>query len=207
MNLSDQFKNVNWKDPGNAQIGPRILILVLLLAGIIALGWYLYWDPLNEDLKRQQGEELKLREEWKKKKTDAVNLPELKKQKVQVEQFVAALEKQLPSKAEMDALLTDINQAGLGRGLTFDLFQPGAVTVKQYYAELPISVRLFGNYHDFATFASDIAGLSRIVTINDADIAFAPGGSLRMNATAKTFRYLDTDEVNAQKKATAGAKK
>jgi type IV pilus assembly protein PilO len=211
MSFQDQFKNVNWKDIGNAQPGPKILVLVLILATLIGLGWYFYWDGLDQDLKRQQQDELKLREEWKKRKTDAVNLPELKKQKVQVEQFVAALEKQLPSKAEMDALLTDINQAGLGRGLAFELFRPGAVNVKEYYAELPISVRVTGNYHDLGTFASDIAGLSRIVTLNDMDITLPAGGQvLGMNTIAKTFRYLDQDEVNAQKKATApkaGAKK
>jgi len=128
---------------------------------------------------------------------------------VQVGQYVATLEKQLPSKSEMDALLTDINQAGLGRGLQFELFRPGSVNVKEYYAELPIAVRVTGNYHDLGAFASDIANLSRIVTLNDMSISTTPTGGLGMDTTAKTFRYLDQEEVAAQRKGApkGGAKK
>lgn len=210
MNIADQFKNVNWKDIGNAAPGPKVLALMLLLLAVVAAGWYFYWTGLNDELEAARGEENKLKEEYKTKKQKAVNLPELKKQLAQVGQYVSTLEKQLPSKAEMDALLTDINQAGLGRGLQFELFRPATVNVKEYYAEQPIAVKVTGNYHDLGAFASDIANLSRIVTLNDISIAVPASGPLSMETTAKTFRYLDQDEVAAQRKAkppAGGAKK
>lgn len=211
MNIAAQFKNVNWKDIGNTPPGPKIVALLLLLAGVVAAGWYFYWNGLNEELDTAKVKESRLKDEYKVKKQKAVNLPELKKQLVQVGQYVATLEKQLPSKAEMDALLTDINQAGLGRGLQFDLFRPAVVNVKEYYAEQPIAVRVTGSYHDLGSFASDIANLSRIVTLNDISISIPPNSStLAMETTAKTFRYLDGEEVAAQRKAKApagGAKK
>jgi len=210
MNIADQFKNVNWRDLPNAPPAPKIVALVVLLILVVGAGFYFYWMPLQDDLAKVQAEEEKLKKEYIDKKKQAVNLPELKKQLVQVGQYVATLEKQLPSKSEMDALLTDINQAGLGRGLQFDLFRPGSVNVKEYYAELPIAVHVTGNYHDLGAFASDIANLSRIVTLNDMSIATTPTGALGMDTTAKTFRYLDQEEVAASRKAAApkgGAKK
>ena len=209
MNLADQFKNVNWKDIGNAPTIPKLLAMMLLLVAVVAAGWYFYWDGLNEELAKAQAAENTLKKEFVEKKKQAVNLPELKKQLVQVGQYVSSLEKQLPSKAEMDALLTDINQSGLGRGLQFELFRPGSVSVKEYYAELPIVVRVTGNYHDLGAFASDIAQLSRIVTLNDLSItqSGAAGTSLAMDTTAKTFRYLDGDEVASQRKAKGPAAK
>ena len=211
MNLADQFKNVNWKDLGNAAPGPKVLAMLLLLAIVIGAGWYFYWNGKNEELDAAKAQESKLKEEFKAKKQKAVNLPELKKQLAQVGQYVSTLEKQLPSKAEMDALLTDINQAGLGRGLQFDLFRPSTVNVKEYYAEQPIAVRVTGNYHDLGAFASDIANLGRIVTLNDISItAPAISGPLALETTAKTFRYLDSEEVAMQRKskqAAGGAKK
>ena len=210
MNIADQFKNVNWRDLPNAPPAPKIVALVVLLILVVGAGFYFYWMPLQEELAKSQAEEEKLKKEYKDKKQQAVNLPELKKQLVQVGQYVATLEKQLPSKSEMDALLTDINQAGLGRGLQFDLFRPGSVNVKEYYAELPIAVHVTGNYHDLGAFASDIANLSRIVTLNDMSISTTPTGALGMDTTAKTFRYLDQEEVAASRKAAApkgGAKK
>jgi type IV pilus assembly protein PilO len=143
-----------------------------------------------------------LRADYQKKLTKAVNLDALRKQREQVQQYVTQLEKQLPSKAEMDALLSDINQAGLGRSLQFELFRPGQVAVKEYYAELPITLRVVGRYHDIGSFASDIAHLSRIVTLNNLTVTPKADGALTLDATAKTFRYLDTDEVSAQRKAT-----
>ena len=211
MNFADQFKNVNWKDIGNAPPGPKVLALLLLLLVVVGAGWYFYWNGLTEQLDAAKVEEGKLKEEYKVKKQKAVNLPELKKQLAQVGQYVATLEKQLPSKSEMDALLTDINQAGLGRGLQFDLFRPATVNVKEYYAEQPIAVRVTGNYHDLGAFASDIANLGRIVTLNDIAIVMPQaGGVLALETTAKTFRYLDAEEVSAQRKSKApagGAKK
>jgi type IV pilus assembly protein PilO len=149
---------------------------------------------------------VKLRADYQVKLAKAVNLEVLKKQREQVLQYVTQLEKQLPSKAEMDALLSDINQAGLGRSLQFELFRPGQVFVRDYYAELPITLRVSGRYHDMGAFASDIANLSRIVTLNNLTISPKPDGSLSMDATAKTFRYLDQQEITAQRKA-GGAKK
>ena len=211
MNLAEQFKNVNWKDIGNAPALPKIIAMLALLAAVVAAGWYGYWDGLSEELEKEKGVETKLKAEYVDKKKQAVNLPELKKQLVQVGQYVATLEKQLPSKSEMDALLTDINQSGLGRGLQFELFRPGSVSVKEYYAELPIAVRVTGNYHDLGAFASDIAQLSRIVTLNDMAITTVGStGGLTMDTIAKTFRYLDGEEVAAQRKTSApkgGAKK
>ena len=207
MNLADQFKNVNWKDIGNAPVLPKLLALVALLIVVVAAGWYFHWDPLSEELTKAHGDEVNLKKDFVDKKKQAVNLPELKKQLLQVGQYVASLEKQLPSKSEMDALLTDINQSGLGRGLQFELFKPGSVAVKEYYAELPIAVRVTGSYHDMGAFASDIALLSRIVTLNDMTITTGTGGILAMDTTAKTFRYLDGEEVAAQRKAKAPAAK
>ena len=218
-NIAEQFKSVNWRDIGNAAPAPKALVLLLGLIAIMVAAWFLYWEPMTEELKKAEAEEAKLKTEWIDKKKQAVNLPELKRQKVQVEQFVASLEKQLPSKSEMDALLTDINQAGLGRGLAFDKFIPGAVNVKEYYAELPINVVVTGGYHDLGAFASDIAGLSRIVTLNDMKVVFKPPtnaaatgatpgvNQLEMQTIAKTFRYLDAEEIAAQRKAAVDAKK
>ncbi|HEY4373448.1 MAG TPA: type 4a pilus biogenesis protein PilO [Burkholderiales bacterium] len=208
MSIADQFKNVNWNDLPNAPPAPKVLALVVILALVVGCGWWFYWKGLQEDLEHAQGDEDKLKAEYKDKKQQAVNLPELKKQLVQVGQYVATLEKQLPSKSEMDALLTDINQAGLGRGLQFNLFRPGNVNVKEYYAELPIAVQVTGGYHDLGAFASDIAALSRIVTLNDMSISTPSGGGpLVMDTTAKTFRYLDNEEVAAQRKSTKGGAK
>jgi type IV pilus assembly protein PilO len=156
----------------------------------------------NDELEAEQKKEIELRADYKKKLAEAVNLEALRKQREQVQQYVTQLEKQLPSKAEMDALLSDINQAGLGRGLNFELFRPGNVGVKEYYAELPITLRVSGRFHDVGSFTSDIANLSRIVTLNNLSIAPGKDGVLTMDSTAKTFRYLDGDEVAAQRKAT-----
>ena len=148
-----------------------------------------------------------MRADYKVKLTKAVNLEVLKKQREQVLQYVTQLEKQLPSKAEMDALLSDINSAGLGRSLQFDIFRPGSIVVRDYYEELPIAIRVTGKYHDIGSFASDIANLSRIVTLNNLTIAPRADGALVLDSTAKTFRYLDADEVAAQSKVAKGAKK
>jgi len=176
---------------------------------LLVVLWFLWLNTSVAELEAEQAREVKLREEYKLKLGKAVNLEALKKQREQVLQYVTQLEKQLPSKAEMDALLSDINQAGLGRSLQFDLFRPGQVAVKDYYAELPIAVRVTGRYHDIGAFASDIANLSRIVTLNNLLIVPTKEGALAMDATAKTFRYLDAGEVAAQRKAAApqGAKK
>lgn len=207
--LIGQFRNLDLKDPASWPGLPRYALFALVTIVIVVVLWFLWLNTSEEELAAEQAKEVTLREEYKVKLGKAVNLEALKKQREQVQQYVTQLEKQLPSKAEMDALLSDINQAGLGRSLQFDLFRPGQVAVKDYYAELPIAVRVTGRYHDIGAFASDIANLSRIVTLNNLTIVPAKDGALAMDATAKTFRYLDAGEVAAQRKAAApkGAQK
>ncbi|HCY62096.1 MAG TPA: pilus assembly protein PilO [Oxalobacteraceae bacterium] len=205
--LSAQFRGLNGRHPGLWPIAPRLLCALGALALVVFLGWYLYWSPQLEELEIGKQEEVKLREAYKDKVRQAINLDALRKQKEQVGEYVATLEKQLPSKAEMDALLSDINQAGLGRGLQFELFKPGQVVVKDYYAELPINIRVTGNYHDVGAFTGDIANLPRIVTLNNLNLSTLKEGALSLETVAKTFRYLDREEVDAQRKAAAGNKK
>jgi type IV pilus assembly protein PilO len=206
-----QFRGLNPNDPPSWPLIPRIAVCLALMAAIVAALWFLWLTGVDEELAKEEKQEVALREDYKKKLGEAVNLDALKKQREQVQQYVTQLEKQLPSKAEMDALLSDINQAGLGRSLSFELFRPGQVSVREYYAELPIAIRVTGRFHDVGSFASDIANLSRIVTLNNVSVTPAKDGTLVMDATAKTFRYLDNDEVNAQRKAqkpaAGGAKK
>jgi type IV pilus assembly protein PilO len=204
--LQSQFRGLNPNDPSSWPALPRYALCVAVTLLVVGILWFLWLSGSDAELESERAREVKLREDYKGKLAQAVNLDALKKQREQVQQYVTQLEKQLPSKAEMDALLSDINQAGLGRSLQFDLFRPGQVSVKEYYAELPISLRVTGRYHDIGAFASDIANLSRIVTLNNVSVAPARDGVLAMEATAKTFRYLDSDEVAAQRKA-GGAKK
>ena len=207
--IKSQFSDLDPKDPSVWPPVPRYGLFVLTTIIVIVALWFAWLSGSQDELQAAQAEELSLKEDYKSKLTKAVNLDILKKQREQVQQYVTQLEKQLPSKAEMDALLSDINQAGLGRSLQFELFRPGQVAVKEYYAELPISIKVTGRYHDIGAFASDIANLSRIVTLNNLTIAPKPDGTLSLDSTAKTFRYLDQDEVAAQRKATGakGAKK
>ncbi|MFC7298394.1 type 4a pilus biogenesis protein PilO [Herminiimonas aquatilis] len=205
--VSAQFRDLNGLHPGQWPIVPRLLCAVGVLLAVMAVGWYAYWSTQLEELDRTAAEELTLKDAYKIKVQQAINLEGLRKQKVQVNEYVSTLEKQLPSKAEMDALLSDINQAGLGRGLQFELFKPGQVVVRDYYAELPIDIKVTGHYHDVAAFASDIANLPRIVTLNQMNLAVSKDNSLTLDAVAKTFRYLDDDEVAAQRKAASGNKK
>jgi type IV pilus assembly protein PilO len=207
--LAGQFRGLNPNDPSVWPALPRIALFLAVAAIIVVALWFVWLEGANAELEQEQKKEEALREDYKKKLAQAVNLEGLKKQREQVQQYVTQLEKQLPSKAEMDALLSDINQAGLGRSLSFELFRPGQVSVKEYYAELPISLRVTGRFHDVGAFASDIANLSRIVTLNNVSVTPGKDGVLLMDATAKTFRYLDGDEVEAQRKAAAaaGAKK
>lgn len=187
---------------------PKALLYVAVAVAVAALLWFVVLKDYEAELDAERATEVTLREDYSKKMVKAVSLEGLKKQREQVQQYVTQLEKQLPSKAEMAALLSDINQAGLGRSLQFEVFRPGAMVTKEYYAELPITLKVTGRYHDIGAFASDIAFLSRIVTLNNLSIA--PGGKdtdvLSMDATARTFRYLDADEVKAQRDAAKGKK-
>jgi type IV pilus assembly protein PilO len=207
--VESQFRGLKPNDPASWPALPQLALCLALSALIVTALWFAWLTDSDAELEAERAKEVTLREDFKKKLAQAVNLEALRKQREQVQQYVTQLEKQLPSKAEMDALLSDINQAGLGRSLTFELFRPGQVSVKDYYAELPISVRVVGRYHDVGAFASDIANLSRIVTLNNLTVGPAKDGNLVLDATAKTFRYLDPDEVAAQRKAAApaGAKK
>lgn len=202
--ISRQFEGLQGRHPGLWPKVPRTLLLLGIAAALVLVGWGVYWRGLIEELDTGRQEEEQLRTQYTDKVTKAVNLEDLRKQKIQVEQYVGVLEKQLPSRAEMDALLTDINQAGVGRGAQLQLFKPGIVQVKDHYAELPITVKVVGNYHDLGSFSSDIANLPRIVTLNNLTISRMPKSNLlEMDATAKTFRYLDRDEIDAQRAAAA----
>ncbi|HJU71103.1 MAG TPA: type 4a pilus biogenesis protein PilO [Paucimonas sp.] len=204
--ISAQFRGLNGRHPGQWPLVPRLACGAGVLAVVIALGWFFYWDSQLEELDQGRQEEQKLKEAYRSKVQQSINLDGLRKQKEQVAEYVATLEKQLPSKAEMDALLSDINQAGLGRGLQFELFKPGQVVVKDYYAELPINIKVAGGYHDVGAFASDIANLPRIVTLNNLNLVAGKDGTLALDAIAKTFRYLDPEEVAEQRKVAAGKK-
>jgi type IV pilus assembly protein PilO len=200
--IGAQFQNLNTRDPGGWPFWPKAAVFAGIFVAVLGLGYWFYWSAQYEQLEVARADEEKLRQEFQNKMQQAINLEELKRQKEQVGQNVLALEKQLPSKAEMDALLSDINQAGVGRGLAFELFKPGQAQVKEYYAELPISIKIGGNFHDIGAFASDLAALPRIVTLNNLNVALnQKDQSLLLDATAKTFRYLDPDEVAEQRKA------
>lgn len=205
--IGAQFEGLSGRHPGQWPLVPRALCGLGVMAVVLALGWYFYIDGQLDELAHGEQEEIKLKEDYKTKIQQSINLEGLRKQKAQVGEYVATLEKQLPSKAEMDALLSDINQAGLGRGLQFELFKPGQVVAKDYYAELPIDIKVTGNYHDVGAFSSDIANLPRIVTLNNMNLVAGKDGLLTLEAIAKTFRYLDADEVAAQRKAAAEKKK
>lgn len=204
--VAAQFRGLNGRHPGQWPLIPRLACGLGTLVGVGVLGWFLYLSGQIDELNFGEQEEVTLREAYQSKVRQAINLESLRKQKEQVGVYVSTLEKQLPSKAEMDALLSDINQAGLGRGLQFELFKPGQVLVKDYYAELPINIKVTGGYHDVGSFTSDIANLPRIVTLNSLNLAAGKDGVLTLEAVAKTFRYLDKEELEAQRKAAAAAK-
>ena len=210
---ASQFRGLNAREPGQWPTLPKLAAWMGAALAVVVLGWFVLLSTAAEELQSERDREPGLKADYRNKLAQAVNLTELRKQKLQVQEYVTQLEKQLPGKAEMDALLSDINQAGLGRGLQFELFRPGQVEVKEYYAELPITIRVTGRYHDIGSFAADVANLSRIVTLHNLNIAPLPrdtSGTLTMDATARTYRYLDTSEVDAQRRAaakTAGAKK
>jgi type IV pilus assembly protein PilO len=209
---ASQFRGLNPNEPGQWPVLPKAASWVALAILMVAAGWFLLLSGVDDELQAERNKEPTLKQDYRGKLAQAVNLEELRKQKLQVEEYVTQLEKQLPGKAEMDALLSDINQAGLGRGLQFELFRPGQVLVKDYYAELPIALRVSGRYHDIGNFAADVANLSRIVTLHGISIGAGKdasgkdaSGLLTMEATARTYRYLDANEVNEQKAAAAKA--
>ena len=202
-----QFYALDPKDPSLWPAFPRLFLCCGIALLTVGAAWYFYLKSFEEDLERERATEVGLRSDYEKKLVKAVSIEGLKKQREQVQQYVIQLEKQLPSKSEMAALLSDINQAGLGRSLQFELFKPGSASVKDYYAELPIAVKISGGFHDVGMFASDIAHLSRIVNLNNISVAPKGGGTLTLDATAHTYRYLDAEEVNAKRSDASKRKK
>jgi type IV pilus assembly protein PilO len=201
--LVEEFKRTNWRDAGTWGAGPKILVLLAILVGVPVAGFFIFNQGQIEELEAGQLKETKLKQEYVQKKRQAINLDLHRQQLREIDTQFGALLKQLPNKSQMDALLVDINQAGLGRGLQFELFKPaGAEIRREFYAELPIDVRVTGTYHDMGAFASDVGQLSRIVTLKDVSIAAGKDGVLTMDAIARTFRYLDDDEIAEQRKAT-----
>ncbi len=205
--IADDFRFMDPNDPGAWPIVPKVAVLLGLLFALLLGGWWFVWsDQLNE-LDTKQQEEKTLRDQFVEKKRQAINLDLYTQQLSEIDRSFGALLKQLPNRSEIEALLIEVNQAGLGRGLQFELFRPGAEEAKDFYAELPITVKIIGSYHDIGAFAADIAKLPRIVTLNN--ISMAPtkdGAQLTLDATTKTFRYLDEDEVARRKKSAQGAK-
>lgn len=206
--IADEFRYLNPNDPGAWPLIPKVAILVGWFLALLIAGWWFVWSDQLTELETKEQEEQTLRQQYLEKKRQAINLDLYTQQLADIDRSFGALLKQLPNKSEIESLLIEINQAGLGRGLQFELFRPGSEEFKDFYAELPIAVRINGTYHDIGAFAADIAKLPRIVTLNN--IAITPmkeGGLLTLDATTKTFRYLDDEEVARQKKALQGAKK
>jgi len=204
--LLDEFKRTNWQDPGTWHWAPKVLVLLAILIGIPVAGFFVDTQGQIDQLEAGRKEEETLKQGYLNKKKQAVNLDLHRQQLREIDTQFGALLRQLPNKSQMDALLVDINQAGLGRGLQFELFKPASSeSAREFYAELPIQVKVVGTYHDMGAFASDVGQLSRIVTLNDVKIDASKDGNLTMEAVARTFRYLDEGEVAAQRKA-AGKK-
>jgi type IV pilus assembly protein PilO len=200
--LVEEIRGTNWKDPGTWGAAPKILVLLAVLVAIPVAGYLVDTSAQIEELEGLQNTEKTLKQQYLDKKKLAINLDLYRQQLREIDTQFGTLLRQLPNKSQMDALLVDINQAGLGRGLQFELFRPAPrETVREFYAELPITVKVVGNYHDMGAFASDVGQLSRIVTLNDVSIQTGKDGLLVMDATARTFRYLDDDEIAAQRKA------
>jgi len=206
--IVEDFKHLNARDPGTWPAIPKLAALIAVLIVIPVAAYFLDWQTQLEELNAGQLQEKKLKDDYLNKKRQAINLDLYRQQLREIDTQFGALLRQLPNKSQMDALLVDINQAGLGRGLQFELFKPApSESVKEFYAELPIQVKVDGSYHDMGAFASDVGQLSRIVTLNDVSIDAMKDGTLQMEATARTFRYLDEDEIAAQRKAQQAVKK
>ena len=202
----DDFRRLNFREVGNWSLAPKLILLTLIVLFIVALGAFFDWKDQWDTLQTAQQEEGRLKEQFTQKKAKAINYDLYVQQLAEIEQSFGALVKQLPNRSEIDALLTDINQAGLGRGLQFDLFRPAPQErMADFYAELPIAIKITGNYHDIGAFASDVAALPRIVTLNDVAIT-NDKGTLTMDAVAKTFRYLDEEEIAKQRALTKAEK-
>ena len=206
----DDFNNIDFKNLGSLSMPVKLVLLSFLFLILLGLGYFFLWSDQMTEIDQAKAKEQDLRKVFLDKKAQAIKVEAYKQQMVDIEKTFGALLKQLPDKSQMDGLLTDINQAGLGRGLEFDLFKPGQETVADFYAEMPIQIKIKGNYHDIGAFATDISKLSRIVTLNDLTIAPMSKDSkdtmLSLDATAKTYRYLDSSELAAKKPVAVKAK-
>lgn len=203
----DDINKLDLKTLADWPLPSKLVALGLLSLAIVAAGWWFDWRGGMETLDAAKQKETELRGVFTTKKNQAINLEAYRKQLADIEQAFGALLKQLPNKQEMDALITDVNQAGLGRGLQFDLFKPDPETVSEFYAETPIHVKVTGGYHDIAAFVSDVAKLPRIVTMQDIAMEPTKDGVLNMDAIVKTYRYLDEDEIVAKKQKAKEQKK
>ncbi len=207
----DDFNNIDFKNAGSLPMPVKLVLLGFLFLILLGLGYWFLWSPAIDEFNQAKAKEEELRQVFLTKKAQAIKVEAYKQQMIDIEKTFGALLKQLPDKSQMDGLLTDINQAGLGRGLEFDLFKPGQESVADFYAEMPIQIKIRGNYHDIGAFATDISKLSRIVTLNDMSIApmnkDSKDSMLTMDAVAKTYRYLDSSEVATKKAAEMKDKK
>jgi type IV pilus assembly protein PilO len=205
---ASQFRGLNPNEPGQWPLLPKAMTFTAVAVAMVIVGWFVVLSGAHDQLDSEHNREPVLKNDYRAKLAQAVNLSELRKQKLQVEEYVTQLEKQLPGKAEMDALLSDINQAALGRGMQFELFRPGQVVIKDYYAELPIAIKVAARYHDIGSFAADVANLSRIVTLHNLSITSGKdlSGILSMEVTARTYRYLDAAELEEMRKTAAKVK-
>ena len=206
QDLLRDFKGLDPNDPGQWPLAPRVATLLAIFFVLVVGGWWFDWSDQLATLEAKEREEATLKEDWVNKKRQAVNLPEYRRQLSEIDRQFGALLKQLPNRSEMESLLADINQAGLGRGLQFELFTPGTEVMKDFYAELPIAVRVTGSYHDLGEFVGDVAQMPRIVTLNDIAIETQKEGVLKFDATAMTYRYLDDEEVARLRKEKAKEK-
>ena len=206
QSLLRDFRGLDPNDPGQWPLAPRVATLLAIFLAIVVGGWWFDWSEQLALLETKEREEATLKDDWVGKKRQAVNLPEYRRQLSEIDRQFGALLKQLPNRSEMESLLADINQAGLGRGLQFELFKPGSEVMKDFYAELPITVRVTGGYHDLGEFVGDVAQMPRIVTLNDIAIETQKDGLLKFDATAMTYRYLDDEEVARLRKEKAKEK-
>lgn len=198
--IVNDFRQIDPNDPGVWPIVPRVVVLSLLFVVVIGCAWWFDWSAQFDALEQRRQEEVKLKDEWLGKKRQAVNLDEYKRQLADIDRQFGALLRQLPNRSEMEALLVDVNQAGRGRGLQFELWKPGTESVREFYAELPIQLRVTGTYTDLGNFAADVAKLPRIVTLRDIAVDAAGTTGLKMDASAVTYRYLDDEEVSKQRR-------